>query len=114
MTRLPVRTGAVDAVTALHSTIHLPIDDHPAAYREFARVLRPGGWLLVTVSETAWTGRNDDWLDAGVEMRWSYPDEADSRAALADAGFEVVDRRLDDGSLADETWPVLLARLAGR
>ena len=39
--RLPVRTGAVDAVTA--SLIHTDVDDWDAVLQETARVLRPGG-----------------------------------------------------------------------
>ena len=38
---LPVRSGALDAVT-LHSVLYL-LPDQPAALREIARVLRPGG-----------------------------------------------------------------------
>lgn len=44
---LPVASRSVDAVLALDLLEHLP-DDEGAA-REFARVLRPGGILLVTV-----------------------------------------------------------------
>ncbi len=41
MTALPVETNAFDAVTAFHSVIHVPKDDHQAVIDEFARVLRP-------------------------------------------------------------------------
>ncbi|UCC69465.1 MAG: class I SAM-dependent methyltransferase [Armatimonadota bacterium] len=44
---LPVASQSVDALLALDLLEHLP--DDAAAAREFARVLRPGGILLVTV-----------------------------------------------------------------
>lgn len=44
---LPIRTGSVDAVLALDLLEH--IADDGAACREFARVLRPSGLLLVAV-----------------------------------------------------------------
>lgn len=44
---LPVASESLDVVLALDLLEHLP--DDAAAVREFARVLRPGGLLLVTV-----------------------------------------------------------------
>jgi len=48
---LPVATGRLDAVTAIW-LLHL-IDDVPAMMAEAARVLRPGGTLIVTVDKDA-------------------------------------------------------------
>jgi len=47
MTAIPLAEGLVDAVTAYHAVFHVPRERHPAVYQEFARVLRPGGTLLV-------------------------------------------------------------------
>ncbi len=44
-TRLPVADGAVDAVIVVDALHHMP--DHPAVLGEVARVLRPGGALVV-------------------------------------------------------------------
>lgn len=113
MTRLPFQSGTFDAVTALHSVIHVPIDEHLDCYREFARVLRPGGWLVVTVAEEAWTGENDDWLDSGVRMEWSYPDLEESRSELREAGFEVVEEYAVHAEMDDYAWPFLRCRITG-
>ncbi len=48
LTDLPVRDGTFDAVTALHSLIHVPLDEHLTVLEEFARVLQPGGRVLVS------------------------------------------------------------------
>lgn len=112
MTRLPVADDVVDAVTAFHSVIHVPAGEHPAVYREFARVLRPGGWLLCSAGEQAWEGRNQDWLDTGVTMAWSFPALEGTVAAIEAAGFVVVERLVAEEVLDDETWPFVLARLA--
>jgi SAM-dependent methyltransferase len=111
MTRLPVVDDAVDAVTAFHSVIHVPIEDHETVYREFARVLRPGGWLLCSAGDDAWIGRTDDWLDSGTAMAWSFPDRSETIDAMRAAGFVVEERFVADDLLDDETWTVLLARL---
>lgn len=110
MTRLPFRAATFDAVTAFHSVIHVPSEEHLACYREFARVLRPGGQLVVTVGEDAWVGENDDWLDTGVRMAWSFPDLEESRAFLREAGFEVVSEYAVHAEMDDYAWPFLRCR----
>lgn len=111
MTALPVRSEAADAVTAFHSTIHVPTDQHDALYREFARVLRVDGWLLVSVGEEGWAGSNPDWLDAGAAMHWSFPSLATTREYLRDAGFSVVEEWTSEDSIGDGSWAFLLCRL---
>jgi SAM-dependent methyltransferase len=91
MTALPFRDDAFAAATAFYSVIHVPFDQHRTVYDEFARVLEPGGLLLVTVGAEDWTGRNDDWLDSGTPMEWSHYGLAESRRLLEAAGFEVYD-----------------------
>ncbi|WP_018684184.1 class I SAM-dependent methyltransferase [Actinokineospora enzanensis] len=39
--------ASLAGVLAWYSTVHLPAEHMPAAFAEFARVLRPGGWLLL-------------------------------------------------------------------
>jgi predicted SAM-dependent methyltransferase len=47
----PVDTGSVDAVWSSHNLEHLHRHEVPQALREFCRVLRPGGLLLVTLPD---------------------------------------------------------------
>jgi len=47
MAALPFDDGALAGVCAWYSTIHVPDEELPQVFSEFARVLRPGGYVLV-------------------------------------------------------------------
>ncbi|WP_158058460.1 class I SAM-dependent methyltransferase [Halorussus halophilus] len=91
MTELPFEDDSFDAVVAYWSLIHVPIDDHQAVIDEFARVLRPGGRVLVCEGTNEWVGDNPDWLDSGVEMQWEIAGADETREQLETAGFEITD-----------------------
>lgn len=128
MIDLAFGADAFDAIAAFHSIIHVPVDEHRDVIEEFARVLRPGGLLLVSTGPDEWTGSNADWLDSGVEMEWSFPGADATRGLLAETGFAVLDRWVvtggadheGDGEVLDpETTDepgmhFFLARLEGR
>jgi ubiquinone/menaquinone biosynthesis C-methylase UbiE len=116
MVRLPFRTGAFDAVTAYHSLIHVPAEQHRAVVDEFARVLTDGGRLLCSEGPEAWQGENPDWLDTGVEMQWDIAGAEATRTQLREAGFAVERESTVGDSLAegdDARWTFFTARLEG-
>jgi ubiquinone/menaquinone biosynthesis C-methylase UbiE len=111
MTALPVVDGVADAVTAYHAVFHVSSDDHLAVYREFARVLRPGGYALLTVGSGPMESVRRDWLGTGERMYWSTPRPERTRAQLREAGFGIEWTRTVDDPLGTSTRFVL-ARLA--
>lgn len=113
MTRLPVADGTCDGVAAFHSLIHVPLEDHQTAIDEFARVLRPGGRLLVSEGPEEWSGTNPDWLETGVEMQWYIAGAEATREQLRNAGFTITDERGVDMQFADheEHWGFFSAQL---
>jgi ubiquinone/menaquinone biosynthesis C-methylase UbiE len=114
MTRLPLADGSLDAVLAYHSLIHVPADEHQAVIDEFARVLRPGGRLLVSEGPEEWKGTNPDWLDAGSEMQWYIAGAEQTRAQLQTAGFRIGTEYGDSAGQTDEgeeSWIFFDARL---
>jgi ubiquinone/menaquinone biosynthesis C-methylase UbiE len=95
MTTLPVDDTAVDAITAYHAVFHVHRDDHPAVYREFERVLRPGGTLLMTLPGGRVHSVRSGWM--GGSMLFSAPGRDRTLAQLREAGFENVrTERVDD------------------
>ena len=110
MTSLPVADGVADAVTAYHAVFHVASADHPAVYREFARVLRPGGYALLTIGSGRTDSVRENWLGTGEPMYWSTPEPATTRRQLREAGFEIEWTRTVDDPLGSSTGFVL-ARL---
>ncbi|MFB6082564.1 MAG: class I SAM-dependent methyltransferase [Halanaeroarchaeum sp.] len=111
MTRLPLATGSAAGVVAMHSVIHVPTEKHERVLGEFARVLSPGGALLLSSGTAAFEGTNQDWLGDGVPMHWSYPDPTETEAMLGEAGFTVVETWTVGDGFADagEKWVALAA-----
>jgi SAM-dependent methyltransferase len=89
LTQVDFPPGAFDAVVALYSIIHVPLDAQPALLAGFARWLEPGGVLLMTAGAQAWTGTETGWLGGSATMWWSHADAATYRGWLADAGFRI-------------------------
>lgn len=113
MTRLPLGDDVFDAVTAYHSLIHVPLDEHRTVIEEFARVLEPGGRLLVTEGPNEWSGSNPDWLETGVEMQWNLAGAEATREQLQSAGFTISNQEETTITFAeeDEKWVFFCAKL---
>jgi ubiquinone/menaquinone biosynthesis C-methylase UbiE len=101
MTAIPFAAGSFDAVVAYWSLIHVPLADHRTVVDEFARVLRPGGRLLVCEGTTRWVGENPDWLDSGTGMAWAIAGAGTTERQLLSAGFDVTGRWGVTESLSD-------------
>ncbi len=91
MSQLPVAADSVDAVTAYHAVFHVPREDHPAVYREFARALGPDGTLLMTLPGGRFETVREGWM--GDRMLFSAPGRRATLSQLREAGFTDVRTR---------------------
>lgn len=102
---LPVTDGELAGAVALYSIIHLVSEDRPAAYREMARVIRPGGWLLLAFHtgllghEPGQVMHADQWWGEQVDLDFHYLSPVDVVAGLTGVGFTVMART------DREPWP---------
>jgi ubiquinone/menaquinone biosynthesis C-methylase UbiE len=85
LSTLPFAADRFDAVTAYHAVFHVARERHPAAYREFARVLRPGGRLLMTLPAGRFETVRRGWM--GGRMFFSAPGRTQTLDQLQSAGF---------------------------
>jgi len=86
---LDLPPASFDAVVCLYTIIHIPLRDQPGLLGRIATWLRPGGWLLTTTGQDAWTGTEDHWLGGPAPMWWSHADAGTYRAWLQQAGLVV-------------------------
>lgn len=97
---LPMADESVDALVCVGVMTYLP--DVEAAWREFARVVRPGGLVVVTQREDLWEPRQcqrvidrlaaeDVWVP--VEVNGPAPYLPEATGALADLGCYYVTAR---------------------
>jgi ubiquinone/menaquinone biosynthesis C-methylase UbiE len=91
--RLPIHTAGVDAVVSTEAFHWFP--DPAAALREIARVLRPGGTVLVALVNLR-TVAGTRAFEAGSRALGEpahWPTRAEMRRRMEDAGFDVVAQR---------------------
>lgn len=93
MLSLPAPEGAWAGALALYSIIHLPADERAIACREFARVVRPGGWLLVSFHvdspefAAGEVNHVTSWFGERVELDGYFLFPSEVVADLESAGF---------------------------
>jgi SAM-dependent methyltransferase len=94
MLGLDVEDGAWGAIAAFYSIIHLPPGQLPAAMREFQRVLRPGGLLLLAFHVGQECVHLDEWWGLPVAVDFHFYQTETLESHLAAAGF-VVEARVE-------------------
>jgi SAM-dependent methyltransferase len=101
MSALPFAADRFDAVTAYHAVFHVERERHPDVYDEFARVVRPGGRLLMTLPGGRFETVRRGWM--GGEMFFSAPGRERTLDQLRGAGFTDVETRTATDPLGSST-----------
>jgi SAM-dependent methyltransferase len=93
MTALALPSASFDAICCFYALIHVPRRLHARTLRNFARMLRPSGLLLVCLgAEDLPAQYEEDYL--GAPMYWSHFDAATNLRLVRQAGLHVVWSRL--------------------
>ncbi|MGA8276489.1 MAG: class I SAM-dependent methyltransferase [Thermoplasmata archaeon] len=93
MTRIQFPSQVFAGITCLYALIHVPLPEQRTLLGRVYDWLVPGGLVLVTTGETAWTGTEENWLGSGAPMYWSHADSESYARWLHEIGFVVLERR---------------------
>jgi SAM-dependent methyltransferase len=108
-------SSCFNAVVAFYSLFHLPRREHPELFEKLNRWLKPGGYVLCTLSHWSEEGYTEDGF-FGVPMYWSNYSLEEYIELLDGAGFSVLESKLtgsgyEDPELAtSEDHPLVLAQ----
>jgi ubiquinone/menaquinone biosynthesis C-methylase UbiE len=95
MMDLPVADAGWAGIVSLYSIIHLTTEDRASAWREFARAVRPGGWLMVAFHidspefQSGAVNHLTSWFGQTVELDGYFLDPDEVADELSAAGFTV-------------------------
>ncbi|MGW4565007.1 class I SAM-dependent methyltransferase [Streptomyces sp. NPDC004561] len=92
MLELALPDGALAGVVSWYSSIHTPVEQLPALFAEFLRVLAPGGHLLLAFQAGEEPLRLDGPWGHPVTLDFHRRRPEDMARLLADAGFALVSR----------------------
>ena len=109
-TKLEFPRSSVDAVVALYTFGHVPLDELPGLLSRIASWLRPGGHLLATAGSRAHPDGVYDWL--GVPMFFSGFDVDTNLGLLSEACLELLEHEVVCQDEGDEGKPCFLWMLA--
>ena len=90
MASLALGDRSVDGLVSYYSIIHTPKRLLPGIFREFGRVLRRGGRLLLAVKEGDQEGYLDEFLAFATRIWFTYFRQEEIARFLTDAGFRML------------------------
>jgi GrpB-like predicted nucleotidyltransferase (UPF0157 family)/protein-L-isoaspartate O-methyltransferase len=113
MTEVEHEPASFDAVVALYSLVHVPLDEQRLLYARIAGWLRADGLLLATVGASRYRGIEEGWLDVeGADVFFDHADAATHVEMLRTAGFDV--ERVEHAPEGDAGQTLVEARAAAR
>jgi ubiquinone/menaquinone biosynthesis C-methylase UbiE len=91
MLALDMRDASLAGITAFYSIVNLPANSRQQAFHEMARVLQPGGLLLLTFHIDGPAPGVKELFGRPITMDFYMLDRAAIESELREAGLEVVE-----------------------
>ncbi|MFQ5918471.1 MAG: class I SAM-dependent methyltransferase [Thermoplasmata archaeon] len=88
VTKLSFPDETFDAICSYYAIIHIPRAEHRGLLRNFHRMLKPGGFALLSLGST--DSPEDIAEYHGAQMFWSHYDAETNQEMLKDVGFTLV------------------------
>jgi SAM-dependent methyltransferase len=113
MLKLDVEDEEWAAIIAFYSIIHIPPDELPRVFREFHRVLSPGGFLLLAFHMGTKHVHLDEWWGHEVDVNTYFFEREAVERLLEEARFAVdahMERRPDEAVEYPSNRAYIIAR----
>ncbi len=94
-----------DAIVSFYAIFHIPREEHPDLLKKLYALMKPDGYLLITMAYSEWEGAEDF---HGVKMFWSHHGAAENKQLVKQAGFEIILEKVDTSG--GERHLVILAK----
>lgn len=114
MTRLQVAADSWDAIVAFYAIVHLRTPALGPVFKEFARVVRPGGLLLLSFHVGTEVNHMDEWWGHDVDVDFYFHPTDGVVQALIQAGWTVVACQERDPYSEDVEYPSRRAYVLAR
>ncbi len=88
LTAMPVRDCTFDAICSYYAIIHIPRSEHSKLLRDFHRILKPGGLVLLCMGAGDLPEDVPDWF--GTQMYWSHYDDKTNLRMMKEGGFDIL------------------------
>lgn len=93
MTRVRFRSASFEAVVALYSIIHVPLQEQRRLFGRVYSWLAPGGVFLSILGAERWRGVESGWLGSTTPMFWDQVDADTYERWLTSCGFLLEEKR---------------------
>ena len=86
--------SSFDAVVSFYAIFHIPREEHRELLAKCFRLLKKGGYLLITMGSSDWEGTEDDFH--GAKMYWSHYGREKNVQMVKEVGFEIIYDVIDE------------------
>lgn len=88
MTEIDFPANSFDAIVSFYAIFHIPREEHLPLLKKLYQVLKPNGYLLISMGADEWEGIENDFH--GAEMFWSHFGKDKNIELAKQAGFEII------------------------
>jgi 2-polyprenyl-3-methyl-5-hydroxy-6-metoxy-1,4-benzoquinol methylase len=106
MAEVDFPANSFDAIVSFYSIFHIPREEHPALLKKLYNLMKPDGYLLITMGSGDWEGTAENFH--GAKMFWSHYGAAKNKQLVKQAGFEIILEKIDTSG--GERHLVILAK----
>lgn len=93
MSQIQFPVESFDAIVSFYAIFHIPREKHLSLFKKIYKLLKPEGYILVTMGAGEWEGMEEDFH--GTKMFWSHYGREKNIEIVKSAGFKIIYEMVD-------------------